>query len=124
VHFDYELVPESGDFDLAAQQEIADFINKNLVAHQWSDYVFTVFRNDEIRALSVPYLIEHPNEGDWLNGYIKVESNRVVLGLVPDDEMLPQFYRLAQWLTSRWAGTTLTYAGEEQPLESLLPGRG
>ncbi len=122
MHFDYELVPEGEEFDPATRQEIADFIGGNLVVHHWSDHVFTVFRNEEVRPGRLARLLERPNEGDWLNGYIKVEPNRVVLGLVQDDEMLPQFYYLAQWLTGRWPGTKLTYADKERPIESLLPG--
>jgi hypothetical protein len=128
LQYDYILRPGNGGFDAAVRAEIAEFIGDNLVVHRWdgmvigeADDVFTVFRNSEWRHRQMARLLERPDQGDFLNGYIKLEPSRLVLGLPDDDEMLPQFYRLACWVTQRWPGTTLWYGDRRLPLESLLP---
>ncbi|GAA2978250.1 hypothetical protein [Actinokineospora diospyrosa] len=119
MHFDYDLVP-AVEFTSQVLADMADRLADE-VTHGWSADFFTVFSDEDDRAMYLPYLLEHVGEPDWVNGYVKLEPSRVVLGVVHDDGIRRRLHGFAVWCLDRWPDTVLEYFGEQVAVDTLLP---
>jgi hypothetical protein len=120
MQFDYYLLPSKGaTFSGELLSEACHFL-KGLPSHRWPNGVFTVFRNERVREEYLPYLLEHPDELDPLNGYVKLAPDEVKLGLVLDGELLEHLHRFTLWFQRKCPGAALFYAGKEIPVSKII----
>ncbi len=117
MQFDYDLVPETGEYPTEALAEMATYLSGQ-ATHRLSDGTFIVFPDADARAARMPALLRQ--EPDWLDGYVKLAADRVTLGLVSDDAVRRQLHEFATWSAARWPAH-LDYFGSAVPFDELLP---
>lgn len=115
--YDYELVPQGGNFPVDALTSMTEFL-AGLITYRYSEDMVVVFGGEMYREHQVPRL--QRGEPDYLDGYVRLTPEGLTLGVVHDDVIRQQLHSFACWVNERWPAR-LEYFGKPVPLETLLP---
>jgi hypothetical protein len=120
VQFDYHLIPANNPFTDEELDAMRESLGQ-LIIHAWNDVDFTVFPTAEYRALRLPNLLNSPDEPDWLNGYVRLAADRIVLGILQDDDIRHQIHTFASGVIQRRPDVQVMYGNQLKSLSELLP---
>lgn len=121
MSYDYYYVPKNAEqtFPQQAVKAMQAWLKK-LPIYIWEDGTYLLFRSEEDRAVSLPWIRKNPHQNDYLTASIHVDTKEVTIVSMMECVTDRMFYEFVIWCQQHWPGEL--YYGEEylSPEELLI----
>ena len=118
--FEFYLVPtdKGRAFPPTIIQAVQERLEQ-LPSYRWEDGAYLLFRTPADRDLRVPQLLASRGQNDYLDPYVYVDTQQIVLSSVVERVTDRYLYDLVIWCQQHWP-CELQYGGQVVPAEDLL----